>query len=80
MGGNNRMGRMNNSVVFDRRLKKSGSQYRDPRTGRFVSDPGKPITFRCRFCGKDKPLDEMRTLTRFMPPLVACRECEKRMR
>jgi len=39
----------------------------------------KEITFRCKFCGKDKSLDEMRTLTRFFPPIVACRDCEKKM-
>ena len=40
----------------------------------------KEITFKCRFCGKSKPLDEMRVLTRFFPPIVACRDCEKKMR
>jgi len=40
----------------------------------------KEITFRCKFCGKTKPLDEMRTLTQFFPPIVACRDCEKKMR
>jgi len=38
------------------------------------------ITFRCKFCGKTKPLDEMRTLARFFPPVVACQDCEKKMR
>jgi hypothetical protein len=40
----------------------------------------KEITFKCKFCGKSKPLDEMRVLTRFFPPIVACRDCEKKMR
>ncbi len=40
----------------------------------------KKITFRCRFCEQDKPLDEMRFLNRFFPPLVACQACEKEMR
>jgi hypothetical protein len=37
------------------------------------------VTFKCKFCGKHKPLAEMRSLTRFFPPLVACRECEKKI-
>ncbi len=37
------------------------------------------ITFECRFCGMAKPLKDMRFLTRFFPPLVACRDCEKKM-
>ena len=40
----------------------------------------KEITFKCRFCGKPKPLDEMTVLTRFFPLIVACRDCEKKMR
>ena len=39
----------------------------------------KGITFKCKFCGETKPFDEMRTLTRFFPPIVACRDCEKKM-
>jgi len=38
------------------------------------------ITFKCKFCGKDKPLDEMRTINRYFPPIVACLECEKKLR
>ncbi|MBI4186152.1 MAG: hypothetical protein HY530_01430 [Chloroflexi bacterium] len=37
----------------------------------------KTTTFTCRFCGQARQLDEMRMLTRFFPPLVVCRECEK---
>ena len=40
----------------------------------------KKITFKCKFCEKSKPLDEMKILTRFFPPIVACRDCEKKMR
>jgi len=43
------------------------------------SDETKEITFKCKYCGKDKPLDDMRTLTRFFPPVVACRDCAKKM-
>jgi len=71
-------------TVFDPRLggkDRHGTQYRDPKTGRFVRVSTKPkeFTFRCKFCGKDRPLDDMRTLTRFFPPLVACRECERKI-
>jgi len=38
------------------------------------------ITFKCKYCGKKKPLDDMRRVDRFSPPLVACRECEKKLR
>lgn len=67
-------------VIFDPRLGlQGGSQHRDTRTGRFVPAP-KEIIFKCKFCVKNKPLDEMRELTRFFPPLTACVECERRMR
>jgi len=39
----------------------------------------KEITFKCKFCEKSKPLDAMVVLTRFFPPIVACRDCEKKM-
>jgi len=35
------------------------------------------ITFTCRYCEKQKPLDEMRTATRFFPPLIVCQGCWK---
>jgi hypothetical protein len=38
------------------------------------------ITFKCKYCGKNKPLEDMRRIDRFSPPLVACRECEKKLR
>ncbi len=40
----------------------------------------KEVTFKCKFCDRDKPLDEMTVLTRFSPLVVACRDCEKKMR
>ena len=40
----------------------------------------KEITFKCKFCGMPKPIDEMMVLTRFFLPIVACRDCEKKMR
>ncbi len=74
----------NNVVVFDARLGGrgkhgvKGTKYRDSKTGWFVPRP-KGLVFRCRFCGEDKPLNDMRMLTRFFPPLPACSECEKRL-
>jgi hypothetical protein len=40
----------------------------------------KKITFKCRFCEKTKPIEKMVTLPGYFPPIVACRECEKKMR
>ena len=40
----------------------------------------KEVTFKCKFCGKSKLLDEMVVLTRYCPPIVACRDCGKKMR
>ena len=37
-------------------------------------------TFKCKFCEKSRPLDEMVVITRFFPPVVACQDCEKKMR
>ena len=39
----------------------------------------KKVTFKCRVCERSKPLDEMVVVTRFFPPIVACRDCEKKM-
>ncbi|MFC2016130.1 hypothetical protein ACFLUF_00255 [Chloroflexota bacterium] len=44
-------------------------------------DPdGKRVTFKCKFCEKSKLLEEMVVITRFSPPIVTCRDCEKKMR
>ena len=40
----------------------------------------KEVTFKCKFCDKSKPLDDMVVVTGFFPPIVACRDCEKKMR
>ena len=40
----------------------------------------KEITFECKFCGRSKPLDEMAVIKGYFPPIVACRDCEKKMR
>ena len=40
----------------------------------------KEITFKCKFCERSRPLNEMVFVARFFPPVVACRDCEKGMR
>ena len=37
----------------------------------------KEIVFTCKYCEKAKPLSEMVVVTRFSPPLVACKDCDK---
>ncbi len=39
----------------------------------------KKVTFKCKYCGKTRPLEEMRTVTRFFPPVVVCRECDQKL-
>ncbi len=40
----------------------------------------KEVTFECKFCEKSKPLDEMVLLDGYFPPIVTCRDCEKKIR
>jgi transcription elongation factor Elf1 len=42
--------------------------------------PQKEIKFRCRRCGRERPLSEMRSVTRFMPVLIVCQNCAKELR
>ena len=39
----------------------------------------KEITFKCKSCGKQKKLSEMRIITRYFPTLVVCADCEKKL-
>ncbi len=39
----------------------------------------KEQTFTCKFCQTAKPIGEMVVITRFMPPLITCRDCEKKL-
>jgi hypothetical protein len=48
-----------------------------PETGK--SDTIK-VTFKCRLCEKDKPIEDMRTVTRFSPVLIVCSDCNKTLR
>lgn len=38
------------------------------------------VTFKCKFCERSRPLDEMVVITRFFPQIMACRDCEKKLR
>ena len=38
------------------------------------------ISFLCRRCETYKPLADMRTVTRFVPVLVVCKDCAKELR
>jgi hypothetical protein len=38
------------------------------------------VVFKCQCCNKIKPLKEMRSVTRFIPVLVVCSECDKILR
>jgi hypothetical protein len=38
------------------------------------------VTFKCRVCGKDKPIEDMRTVARFSPLLIVCSDCNKILR
>ena len=38
------------------------------------------ITFRCQRCDTLRPLEDMRSITRFIPVLIVCKKCEKEMR
>jgi hypothetical protein len=39
----------------------------------------KEITFECKFCGGTWQLEKMINLTWFFPPVIACRDCTKKM-
>jgi len=52
------------------------------KTDKAGENKGKPlkITFKCQGCGQERNLEDMRTITRFFPMMVVCRECEKDLR
>lgn len=43
------------------------------------SKKAEEITFTCKFCGQSKPLSEMKIITRFFPPMVACQDCARKV-
>ena len=40
----------------------------------------KEITFYCSRCEKHKSITEMRTVTRFIPALLVCKDCARELR
>jgi flavoprotein len=38
------------------------------------------ITFKCRLCEAQKPITEMKIITRFRPVVIVCQDCEKWIR
>jgi hypothetical protein len=38
------------------------------------------VKFKCRLCEQEKPIKDMRTITRFVPVLVVCQDCAKTLR
>jgi hypothetical protein len=38
------------------------------------------VIFKCRLCGKDKPIEDMRSVTRFVPVLIVCNDCARTLR
>jgi hypothetical protein len=40
----------------------------------------KEITFYCQRCERHRPITEMRTVTRFVPPLLVCQDCARELR
>ena len=38
------------------------------------------INFTCPRCNKKSPLQGMRIITRFVPMIIVCRQCEKEIR
>jgi hypothetical protein len=50
-----------------------------PKTER-PEPPPKEIVFRCRRCGRERPLSEMTSVTRFLPVLIVCKDCANELR
>jgi hypothetical protein len=48
--------------------------------GKSKKEAAAEVTFKCRLCEKEKPISEMRQITRYRPVVVVCRECEKGVR
>ena len=38
------------------------------------------IKFKCQRCNQMNRLDDMRTITRFVPILIVCKKCEREIR
>lgn len=42
-------------------------------------DTSSAVTFKCRICGKQKPISEMKIIRRFRPVIFICHECERNL-
>jgi ribosomal protein S14 len=52
-----------------------------PKTGQPEPPPKeKEIIFRCQRCGRERPLREMTSVTRFLPVLIVCKDCANELR
>jgi hypothetical protein len=52
-----------------------------PKAEGKTKKPAPPeITFKCRLCEAQKPISEMKIITRFRPVVIVCRDCEKEIR
>ncbi len=36
-----------------------------------------PVVFKCKICGAEKPIEEMKVYRQYFPFMVVCKECEK---
>lgn len=47
--------------------------------GQLEAEEAREITFKCKICGKIKPLNQLREMRRFFPLIVACADCDDKM-
>jgi hypothetical protein len=45
-----------------------------------VKQANQGVSFKCRICELEKPISEMRTVNRFVPVLIVCKDCAKTLR
>jgi len=50
------------------------------RSSRIKTESVAEVKFKCRICGKEKPISQMKVITRFRPVVVVCEECESGLR
>jgi len=49
-------------------------------SGRAKKQETSEVTFKCRICQMQRPISEMKIITRFRPVMVVCQSCEKDIR
>jgi hypothetical protein len=45
--------------------------------GKSKKETATEVMFKCRLCEKEKPITDMKLITRYRPVIVVCRDCEK---